>query len=166
MIEAFGEGTRERGHHTDIVRLYDMDIKGCSACGMCKTGKVEYCVLSDGMADIYPKLAKADVLVVASPVYFGQVTGPMKLFIDRLYCFMSYDYSVKTLPGKRFISFTVCGAPAENFQSVTDYLKKWFCDFLKLEVEDTLAAGGLGSPGDIMKQRHILEQARDIGKNL
>lgn len=80
----------QRGLHTDIVNLSEIMIKNCIHCNFClskqKTGK--YCSLKDDAQMIYEKLETADIIVLASPVYFMRTSGMMATFIDRLRVFI------------------------------------------------------------------------------
>ncbi|MDO4426227.1 MAG: flavodoxin family protein, partial [Planctomycetia bacterium] len=65
-----------------IVRLNEMRLGYCQGCYACtKTGK---CFQNDGMNELAEKVRQADVLVLATPVYFYTMSGQMKVFIDRL----------------------------------------------------------------------------------
>ncbi|MCL2445877.1 MAG: flavodoxin family protein [Oscillospiraceae bacterium] len=74
------------GNCCEIVRLSDCEIKYCLGCQVCY--KTAQCVQRDAMDTLFAKMAQADVLVLASPSYWGDVTGQMKVFFDRCtpYC--------------------------------------------------------------------------------
>ncbi|HON89799.1 MAG TPA: flavodoxin family protein [Spirochaetia bacterium] len=66
---------------TDLVFLYDNEIKDCVGCQACILGK--RCALTDDAPSIREKLSKADGIILASPVYMCSISGRMKTFIDR-----------------------------------------------------------------------------------
>ena len=84
------DGAKEKGLQTDIVNLSNMTIKNCIHCNFClskqQTGK--YCSLKDDAQPIYEKLESADIIILASPVYFMRTSGMMATFIDRLRVFI------------------------------------------------------------------------------
>ncbi len=81
MLDAFLEGAREAGAAVDTVYARKLTMQGCIGCGGCdETGE---CVVQDDMQKVYPLLEEADGIVLASPVYFYNVTGQVKLLIDR-----------------------------------------------------------------------------------
>lgn len=88
------EGAASRGAQTDIVHLYDLDYKGCVSCFACKTpGGKSYgrCARQDGLTPLLGQIEAADGLILASPVYYGTVTGEMRSFMERLFFpFMTY----------------------------------------------------------------------------
>ncbi len=82
------KGAREKGHLTEKIYLYDLNISPCIDCRECKKGDFQ-CSRDDDMQKIYPKLSGADVLVFGTPLYWYGPTGQMKLLIDRLRPFIS-----------------------------------------------------------------------------
>ena len=79
-----------KGIETETVSLSSMEIKNCIHCNFCltkqKAGK--YCSLEDDAQSIFEKLEGADIIVLASPVYFMRTSGMMATFIDRLRVFI------------------------------------------------------------------------------
>lgn len=93
------EGAESRGAETEIIHLYDYAYKGCISCFACKTrdGKsYGKCAINDDMTPIYEKIKNADALILGSPIYFGDVTGEMRSFIERLL----FPYLVYSMPRK------------------------------------------------------------------
>lgn len=84
LCEQFQAGARSAGHSVDLIRLAEKKIDFCHACDGCmRNGGT--CVLKDDMGGILSLLQKADVLVLATPVYFYGISAQMKTFIDRTY---------------------------------------------------------------------------------
>ena len=89
LIKAFTSGAEESGNEVREAYIQGMDIKmclGCDACMKTHTG----CVQKDeGMAKIYEDLSWCDVIVFASPVYFGYLTAQTKTVIDRMWAWFN-----------------------------------------------------------------------------
>ena len=81
LCREFARGAQESGHETETVFLRDKKIGCCLACYHCRTGGV--CAIRDDMAGILDKIQAADVIVMASPVYFYSIDAQMKALIDR-----------------------------------------------------------------------------------
>lgn len=79
----------DEGFTKEILYLGDMDFEGCRGCEGC--AKTNRCVIKDDMQQAYEKMRRADALIAASPTYFYNMSGDMKRFIDRCYCFTSYN---------------------------------------------------------------------------
>lgn len=81
LCDEFIKGALEAGHETEKIFLGKKNISYCCGCGTCNTSHV--CVIKDDMSDILPKLVNADVVVMATPVYFYSMDAQMKTLIDR-----------------------------------------------------------------------------------
>lgn len=119
MIAAFIEGVQEGGGEAKVVRLYDIDYKGCRSCMSCKLkGKCATCCqFQDGLTETLRECAEADGLVMASPIYFGEVTGMMRAFWERLtFPWLDYAKGILIAPKKMPVTFiyTMNGSPANG----------------------------------------------------
>jgi len=83
LCDEFMRGAGEAGHHVEKIRISDQDINYCTGCCTC-IGKRGSCVQKDDMNDIFGKILAADIMVLATPVYFHAMNGQMKTFIDRV----------------------------------------------------------------------------------
>lgn len=82
------EGAATQGASTELVHLYDLDYKGCTSCFACKLlGSPSYgrCAMQDGLRSVLDTIeTKVEVLLLGSPIYFGQMSGEMRSFLERL----------------------------------------------------------------------------------
>lgn len=85
LVEAFKQGAEKAGHTVEVFNLQRMDIHPCLGClgGGCDSQNP--CVQKDDMVKIYPYYETADVLVLASPMYYWSITAQLKTVIDRLF---------------------------------------------------------------------------------
>lgn len=119
MIGKFADGATQAGAEVKVVRLYDLNYKGCISCLACKIkGKASnVCKFKDALTPILEEIAQADGMVLGSPIYFGDVTGQMRTFLERLaFPWLSYnDYSM-TAPKKMPVVLieTMNGQPERN----------------------------------------------------
>lgn len=121
MLQKFAEGAASVSDNIEVktVRLYDMDYKGCMSCMACKVkGKASnVCKFKDALTPILEEIAGADGLAMGSPIYFGQITGKLQAFLERLaFPWLSYnDYSL-TAPKKMPVALmeTMNGTPEQN----------------------------------------------------
>ena len=104
LCESFAQGVRDSGGSAEIINLYDIDFKGCRACSACKLkGGTNYgsCSYPDELKEILNKISFADGICLATPIYFGDVSGVMKMFIERLvYPFVRLDKQYTPIPPK------------------------------------------------------------------
>jgi multimeric flavodoxin WrbA len=82
LCDQFLSGAKESGNNVEKIFLKDKKINYCTGCGTCidRGGK---CSQKDDMAEVLDKMVKADVIVMATPVYFYTMCGQMKTLIDR-----------------------------------------------------------------------------------
>ena len=81
LCDEFMKGAIEAGHQVEKIRVADKNIGYCRACYGCKGTGV--CVIKDDMTEVLQKMIDADVLVLASPVYFYSIDAQLKTVIDR-----------------------------------------------------------------------------------
>lgn len=81
LCDQFVRGATEAGHLAEKISLRDRKIGYCTGCGVCTTKGA--CVQKDDMAGILAKMIAADVIAMATPVYFYTMNGQMKTLIDR-----------------------------------------------------------------------------------
>lgn len=85
MVEAFVKGASENGHNIIVVPVCQKKIAGCLACEYCHTKGEGKCVQKDDMQEVYPVLAEAEMIVLASPIYYHSFTGQLQCAINRIY---------------------------------------------------------------------------------
>lgn len=121
MLQKFAEGVMSVSDQIEVktVRLYGLNYKGCMSCMACKIKDKasNVCKFKDELTPILEDIAQADGLVLGSPIYFGDVTGQMRTFLERLaFPWLSYnDYSL-TAPNRMPVVLieTMNGAPERN----------------------------------------------------
>ena len=121
MLQKFAEGASSVSNDIEVktIRLYGLDYKGCMSCMACKIKDKasNVCKFKDALTPILEDIAKADGLALGSPIYFGQITGQMQAFLERLsFPWLSYnDYSL-TAPKKMPVVLieTMNGQPNQN----------------------------------------------------
>ena len=88
MVEAFRKGAEENGHVVTVVNVCQKKIAGCLACEYCHqegSGHERQCVQKDDMQEVYPLLDEAEIIVLASPVYYHGFSGQLQCAINRIY---------------------------------------------------------------------------------
>lgn len=82
------KAVEQEGVQSEIFDVHDKKIQDCRHCNWCmgKQGENDYCILKDDMEELYPKVLKADALMVASPVYLARLSGHVASVLDRIRC--------------------------------------------------------------------------------
>jgi multimeric flavodoxin WrbA len=170
IAKRFMDTAEKLGGETKTYLLNDLKYRGCQACMLCKT-KLEKCALKDDLAEVLEAIQNCDVLVMASPVYYGEVSSQLKGAIDRLYSFLKSDYLTNSTParfspGKKFVLALVQGNPdKEAFGDIFpryDYFMRWY----GFGESHLIRACGVRQPGEIETHPDILTEAEEIARKV
>ena len=170
LLEEALKGAEKEGGEVERLRLTDFNITPCKACHGCdQTGE---CVIEDDMQKIYPKLLEADIIILASPIFFYGISAWAKALVDRCQAFWSMKYLVKHSSfgkeGKKRKGFFI-SVGATKGQRVFDgaiLTAKYFLDTFNAEYGGELVFKGIDAKGDILKHPEALQQAFEAGKKL
>ena len=88
MAEEYKKAAEAAGHDVTLVNVAKKKIGGCLACEYCHTKGNGACVQKDDMQELYPLLAEAEVLVLASPIYYFTLSAQIQAPIQRFYAMM------------------------------------------------------------------------------
>jgi multimeric flavodoxin WrbA len=98
------EGAKSVGAETEFVNLFDLNYKDCISCYACKLKNRDsfgHCILNDELKPLLERIEQSDVLVLGSPVYYGNLSGQMRSFTDRLlFQYLDYGGRVQVLNPK------------------------------------------------------------------
>jgi len=165
LAEKVGEGARAAGATVDTVYLNGLSIKPCQGCEKCQRDDATGCSVNDDMTPLYAKLREADSVVVASPVYWFNVSAQTKIFIDRLYAVGVGQKNI--FKGKNF-AFLMTYADPDPFVSGAVNALRSFQDICR-HLEATVAGmvyGSAGGPGEIKGNADLMDQAYMLGRRL
>lgn len=170
LARRFLARAEEQGYKSIVHELGALTYKGCIACSACKTSH-EDCVLRDDLTQVLADVAAADVLVLATPVYFGDVTSQLKGFIDRTFSYFTPEYRTSATPsrlspGKKLVFVQTQGNPDETF--FADVFPK-YAAFLKRNSfgeSHLIRARGVSSPDDVVKHDAYLQQVDQTAKEV
>lgn len=115
---------QDKNGELEIIDLYNLNYTGCKSCFHCKKLGSEYygnCPIKDDLKKLLPKLWNSDAIIFGSPIYFGNVTGQMRCFLERL-IFPKFVYGGKTLADPKPTAFIYNMNVTEEFsnQKYTD----------------------------------------------
>jgi len=99
------KGAASQGADTELIHLYDLAFTGCTSCFACKIrGGKSYgrCAIKDDLAPVLKRVVEVDALILGSPIYFGDVSGEMRSFLERLlFPFFTYTDPPQSLFPKK-----------------------------------------------------------------
>lgn len=157
LCDEFMRGALENGHRVEKIFLRDYTIHPCNGCSVCSQYK-KPCPQKDDAAEIIDKMLAADVIVMATPVYFYAMSAQMKILIDRC-CGLYTEMKDK--------EFYFLATGAEEDDRIMDRIVANFLGFLDcLEnpvIKGTVFCGGVWHVGEI-KGKQALQKAYEMGR--
>lgn len=159
LAQAFTKGA-SKNNTVEIVSVADYKVNPCIGCNSCFKREENQCFQKDDMIKVYKKLKIADIVVIASPVYFYGISAELKAIIDRLHTPMRNEFRVKKL------AMLLVGAA--TLPELFDAIKlqyKLILDFFHLEDAGMVLVRGVKDIGDI-KNTTALEEAYNLGVSI
>lgn len=157
LCREFARGAEESGHQVELVFLRDKKIGLCRACYHC----LEHdgvCALQDDMAGLLDRMDAADVVVLASPVYFYSVDSWMKAFIDRIVA------RWRRIRSKEFYYIMTAAEDSPTVMDCTLECFRGLARCLDGSVERGIIRGkGVHAPGEV-RDRPVMREAYEMGR--
>lgn len=159
LAAAFAKGAQEAGHQVETVYLREKQYGFCKGCLACL--KLGRCVIKDDAVEIATKMHDADVLVLATPVYYYCVSGQLKTMLDRANPLFDTDYAFT----KVYLLATAAEDAPETVEGTVKAVQGWVDCFPRCQLAETVFAGGVNDIGDIVGHP-ALERAYQVGKEI
>jgi len=170
LAQRFCDTARAQGAEVTVFMLNKLKYRGCQACKACK-GKTDHCVIKDDLTPVFEAVKTADILVMASPIYFGEVTAQLKGFIDRAYAWLVPDFYTaanksRLPPGKRLVFILTQGSPDEkHFADVFPRYNAFFTWYGFIDSR-LIRVCGVRTAGDVKARTAALELTDDTARAL
>jgi multimeric flavodoxin WrbA len=167
----FTETAASLGAQVETVTLNQLSYRGCQACMACKTTS-DKCVLEDDLAGVLESLKKADVIVMALPVYCSDIPGQVKCFIDRTYSYMKPNYLSEGNPsrvplGKKLVFIITQGAPViEMFADVPERYQSFLKRSMGFGDTYLIRGVGVGGGGTVGVPDQYLKKAEELALSI
>jgi len=164
MLQQF----EQRGANVQAFEINKLNYRGCQGCMACKT-TLETCGLRDDITPILERVKNSDVLIVASGVYYGNVTSQAKAFLDRIYSFYVPEFYLKDesqrsrlTPGKKLIFVLTQGNSDESLFADIYSSYERLIRIHGFQQNYQLRACGISSPADIQARPELFAQVDAI----
>ena len=161
LTAAFKRGAEEAGHTVTEFFPAHMKINGCLGCWNGGKDAAHPCVQRDDMEKIYPLYKEADVVVLASPLYYWFISGFLKNTFDRLFAIAEADSNYEN-PKK--LTALIMAAEGDEFQE-----SEFWYDHLDRHIGwksiGKVLCGYVAQPGDANGKPELVE-AYNLGKSI
>lgn len=161
MVDEFTRGAKEAGNAVTSFLLHDMDIRGCKGCWQGGKDPDSPCTIKDDMDKIYPAYQEADVVVLASPLYYWTISGQLKTAFDRLFAVAECNSSYRN-PQKDAV--LLMAAEGHGFEE-TVYWYERLMKHIQWKDLGQILMGSVHQPGD-SKGKPELVKAYELGRSI
>lgn len=156
LCDEFMKGAKAAGHNVEKIRVSEKNIGYCRGCYYCQKSN-GICAIKDDMADILQKMIDADVLVLASPVYFYSIDAQLKALIDRTVARWT------EVQNKEFYYIATCADNEKESQERTIECFRGYADCVEGAQEKGIIYGiGVYEKGEILNSP-AMKQAYEMG---
>lgn len=160
----------ENDHEIVPYFLNNLSYKGCQACTGCKT-RTDYCVLLDDLTPVLEDVKTADVVIMASPVYWGEVNAQLKGFIDRTYSYLTPEFVTgpirHRLPrGKKLVFVLTQAADEAMYDDIFPRYNTFFKELGMFEQTYLIRGCDLSERDDYLERSDLLDSVKEIAEAL
>ena len=161
LTAEFTKGAEEAGNTVTEFFLGGMNINGCKGCFGGGKNPDSPCVQKDDMEKIYPVYKEADIVVLASPLYYWTISGQLKTAFDRLFAVAECDPNYRNPKKQSVLIMAAEGAGFEESEHWYDHLKK----HIGWQSLGKVLCGYVMQPGDIEGKKELTD-AYELGKSI
>ena len=170
LLSAFMEEVQNMGVRTQTIDVCDKNIIACLGCGFCE--KKGRCIITndDMTTEMYTLLRRADVIVVATPVFFFNMTSQLKALVDRYQTFWSAKYRLKVKDPlantRRGFLLSAGGSKGENLFDGLALTTRYFFNAIGAGYSGSLVYRGIDKKGDMQNHPDILTNVKKAAAKL
>ena len=159
LAQEFAKGAEAAGHEVELISLIGREINYCVGCLACQN--TQKCVIDDDANLIAEKLVKADVVCYATPIYYYEMAGQMKTWLDRMNPLFPSDYAFRDV----YMLSSAAEDGKDTDARAKSGLQGWIDCFEKARFAGSVFAGGVTMVGEIEGHK-ALQEAYTMGKNV
>ena len=165
LADQVAAGASQAGAEVETVSLQKLNIRPCTGCDACQRAGGGHCNIDDDMEALYPKLMRADAILISSPIYWFALSAQTKLCIDRWYALESPKGSA--LAGKQFGLVLTYGDSDLLTSGGINAVRTFedMCRYLRGPIAG-LVYGSASNVGDVNSQPALLEKAYQLGQKM
>ncbi|MBU0759315.1 MAG: flavodoxin family protein [Candidatus Omnitrophica bacterium] len=167
LLDRVLEGARANNADTDKIILNNLKFSPCQECE--SVNNEGECVIKDDMHDLYKKIKDADVIALASPIFFGSLSAQTKIMVDRFQCLWRLKYILNKDTGykrKKGVFVSVEGSDREDFFDNARSIVKNLFATINAEYTEELFCSKVDEKASILKHAGCLKKAFELGARL
>ncbi|MFC1699476.1 flavodoxin family protein [Candidatus Omnitrophota bacterium] len=159
------EGARSSGRDTEKLILNELKFVPCQNCGGCDETGV--CIVDDEMQRVYERVAEAEAIILASPIFFGSLSAQTKAMVDRFQSiWVAKEVLGRSRAKKPGYLILVEGSDRQHFFKNAESIVKNLFSVLDIEFTGSLYCPSVDQKAKILEHPEYLDQALAMGKNI
>lgn len=167
LLDKVLEGAKIKGAETEKIILNKLKFSPCQECeGIGDDGE---CVIHDDMHKLYKEIKDADILVLASPIFFGSLSAQTKMMIDRFQCVWRLKYVLNKNTGyrrKKAVFVSVEGSNRSDFFKNAKSIARNFFATINADYQGEIFCSGVDEKAGILKHVGCLKKAFELGARI
>ncbi len=167
LLDKILEGAKSKGAKIEKVILNTLKFSPCQECENIRDDGT--CIVEDDMQPLYKKIEQADVIILASPIFFGSLSAQTKMMIDRFQCAWRAKYILKKDIFNRSCKGAFISVEASDrkdfFDNAKSIVKNFFAT-INTDYNEELLCSGIDEKGKILKHPDILKKAFELGERI
>jgi multimeric flavodoxin WrbA/protein-tyrosine-phosphatase len=169
LISAFMDAAQKHGARTLMIDVTKKNVIPCKEYTVCE--KKGFCPIDDDVRDeIYPMLRQADVVVIATPIFFYNMSAQLKAVVDRCQTFWARKYRLKlkdpAVKMRRGFMLSAGATKGKNLFEGLQLTTQYFFDAIDAKFEGSLTYRGIEGPGDMAAHPTVLKEVDEAVRNV
>ncbi len=170
IAKRFCQEAETLGASVETFPLNKLSYRGCQGCMACKT-KLDRCILEDDLARVLDAVREADVLVMSSPVYYGDVSSQLKAFIDRTFSYLTPNFATdpnpsRLRPGKKLVFILAQAQPDERLFADIYPRYEGFFKWYGFDGNHLIRCAGVQGKGEAEKRADVMARAAEVARSV
>lgn len=153
-------GAKEAGNETELISLKGRDLHFCRGCLACQ--KTMKCVIRDDMDSMIDKVRDAEVLIFVTPIYYYELSGQLKTFLDRCNPLFPQKNAFRDV----YLITTCADESNTACEKAVSGINGWIDCFDGVRFAGSLCGAGVNDAGEMKKHPDLLKAAYDLGRNV
>ena len=154
------KGALAAGNEVEFISLKDKNIKFCIGCMTCQ--ETHKCVIKDDMPELMTKVRDADVIIFTTPIYYYEMSGQLKTFLDRCNPLYPQENNFKDV----YLITTLYDDAPNASKNAANGIKGWVACFDQARFAKLLDCGSLDDPKEAAVNEDLLKKAYNLGKKI
>ena len=163
ILDLIAQGARDHGAEVKYYTLFKMKFMACQSCFACRMK--DDCVINDELHEALQKVKAADAVVIGSPIYMMQMTGPVKNLYDRLFPLMDTEGKPRFGTKALITVWTQSMDDPHTYDSYYEYTAAMYPSF-GFQWVDNIVSGNANDPESADRDAELKIRAYDAGKAL